>query len=172
MSSRRCASWARWSRPSPAPATKPSGTNSPGEPAGTSRSTSTAGSRTPWPCTSGTTAIRPPARKQPAFSPCRSSSTLRCSPHSPAWSPAPASTSWRSRPGSPPPNPKPPARSPRSSPAPARSTPSAITEGDCHAVTPTRVTHSDSAVTSGCHAASPARNQGPDPGFWPPRRSA
>ncbi|WP_406500212.1 hypothetical protein OG936_37685 [Streptomyces sp. NBC_00846] len=38
-----------------------------GEPAGTSRPTSTAGSRTPWPRTSGTTAIPPPVRKPPAF---------------------------------------------------------------------------------------------------------
>ncbi|MEV6397112.1 hypothetical protein AB0M39_20415 [Streptomyces sp. NPDC051907] len=66
-SSRRCASWARWSRPSPVPGTKPSGTNSPGARAGTSRPTSTDGSRTPWPRASGTTATRPPARKQPGL---------------------------------------------------------------------------------------------------------
>ncbi|WUU03515.1 hypothetical protein OIE43_43000 [Streptomyces pseudovenezuelae] len=55
------------------------------------RPTSTPGSPTPWPRTSGTTAPRPHARQRPAFSPRRSSRTPRCSPNSPAWSPAPTS---------------------------------------------------------------------------------
>lgn len=38
---------ARWNRLSPATGTKPPGTNSPGEPAGTSRPTSTPGAPTP-----------------------------------------------------------------------------------------------------------------------------
>ncbi|MCF4141117.1 hypothetical protein L1856_36315 [Streptomyces sp. Tue 6430] len=91
--------------------------------AGTFRPTSTPGSPTPWPRTSGTTATRPPAKPPPAFSRHRSLRTLRCSPNSPAWSSASASasasTSWRSQPGSPPANSKPREPSPRSSPAPA-----------------------------------------------------
>lgn len=99
-----------------------------GEPAATSKPTSTPGSRTPWPRTSDTTATPPPAKPPPASCRRLSSRTPRCSPNSPAWSPAPTSTSWRSRPGSPPPNLKPLARSPRSSLASGRSTASTITE--------------------------------------------
>ncbi|MEH0449862.1 hypothetical protein QA811_41420 [Streptomyces sp. B21-102] len=92
--------------------------DSPGGPARTYRRTSTPGSPTPWPRTSGTTSTRPPARPPPIC--CRRicSPTPRCSPNSPTSRRASASTSWRSRPGSPPPTPRPPATSPRSSPAP------------------------------------------------------
>ncbi len=41
----------------------------------------------------------------------------------------------------------------------------AITESDCHALTPRGVTHPGPAVTSGCHAARLARKHGPGPRF-------
>ncbi len=63
---RRCASSARWSRPSLIPGTKPSGTNSPGEPAGTSRPTSRLARPPLSPRTSDTTVTRPPAKKPPS----------------------------------------------------------------------------------------------------------
>lgn len=74
-SSRRRASWAHWSRPSPARATKPSATSSPAAPDCAWRPTSTPGSPAPSPRTAATAPTRPPVRGPPASCRSRSSRT-------------------------------------------------------------------------------------------------